>query len=82
MPNGNGYWCLPSSKRWWRPLKPFFPPCFSRRGGIIHGGITIKKRKETIDKFQDRAYCPFLVLSLRAGGTGLNLTRANHVIHF
>ncbi len=42
----------------------------------------LKKGQEAIEQFQHRAYLPFMVLSLKAGGVGLNLTRANHVIHF
>jgi non-specific serine/threonine protein kinase len=42
----------------------------------------VAKRKQLIDKFQGESYCPFMVLSLKAGGVGLNLTRANHVVHF
>jgi len=38
--------------------------------------------KKTIGQFQGSAYVPFMVLSLKAGGVGLNLTEANHVIHF
>jgi len=64
------------------PIQAFLSTVFQQEGGIIHGSINIKKRKEAIDKFQGKAYCPFMVLSLKAGGTGLNLTRANHVIHF
>jgi SNF2 family DNA or RNA helicase len=50
---------------------------------FLHGGTSMKKRNEMIDKFQDPAssYRVFL-LSLRAGGFGLNLTKANHVFHF
>jgi len=64
------------------PIQAFLSTVFQQEGGIIHGSINIKKRKEAIDKFQGKAYCPFMVLSLKAGGIGLNLTRANHVIHF
>ena len=64
------------------PLHAFLSDLFRQEGGIIHGGIPVKKRKEVIEKFQGKAYCPFMVLSLKAGGTGLNLTRATHVIHF
>lgn len=35
-----------------------------------------------VEDFQGEAYVPFIVLSVKAGGTGLNLTKANHVIHF
>ncbi len=64
------------------PIQAFLTDLFQQEGGILHGGIPINKRKETIEKFQSKAYCPFMVLSLKAGGTGLNLTRATHVIHF
>ncbi len=48
---------------------------------FLHGGVPKAKRDEMIEKFQDGKHSVF-VLSLKAGGTGLNLTEANHVIHF
>jgi non-specific serine/threonine protein kinase len=42
----------------------------------------VKKRTELVATFNAPEYTPFMVLSLKAGGTGLNLTGANHVIHF
>ena len=42
----------------------------------------MKKRRELVDRFQEDEDIPFFVLSLKAGGTGLNLTAASHVIHF
>jgi non-specific serine/threonine protein kinase len=48
---------------------------------VIHGGTTPKKRGEIVEQFNSE-YIPFMVLSLKAGGIGLNLTAANHVIHF
>ena len=51
-------------------------------GLILHGGTAVKKRKTLVDCFQSNAYVPFMILSLKAGGVGLNLTAANHVIHF
>lgn len=55
----------------------------SELGYIIHGGIPAKKRTEIVEKFNDEnTYVPYIVLSLKAAGTGLNLTAANHVIHF
>ena len=65
-----------------RPLKTFLDGVFGREGLILHGGTAVAKRKGLIDNFQSSAYIPFLVLSLKAGGVGLNLTAANHVIHF
>jgi len=65
-----------------RPLQLFLQTIFGHEGLVLHGGTPVKKRKEIIAKFQAAQYLPFLVLSLKAGGVGLNLTAANHVIHF
>ena len=63
-------------------LANFLKNIFNKDGVIIHGSVSVKKRKEQIDRFQSDNYVPFMVLSLKAGGVGLNLTKANHVIHF
>ena len=42
----------------------------------------MKCRQEMVEEFNGEEYVPFMVLSVKAGGTGLNLTGANHVIHF
>jgi SNF2 family DNA or RNA helicase len=55
---------------------------FGRSGLIMHGATAIKKRKSIVEKFQHEDGPPFFILSLKAGGTGLNLTAASHVIHF
>jgi non-specific serine/threonine protein kinase len=49
---------------------------------VLHGGTPVKKRSELVAKFNSDEYVPYIVLSLKAGGVGLNLTAANHVIHF
>ena len=64
------------------PIAKFLETVFHHKGCIIHGSLGVKKRKQAIDQFQKKDYVPFMVLSLKAGGVGLNLTRANHVIHF
>jgi len=64
------------------PLKAFLNGIFGANGLLLHGGTSVGKRKEIIEQFQGSQYIPFLVLSLKAGGVGLNLTEANHVIHF
>ena len=64
------------------PIAKFLETIFHHKGCIIHGSINVKKRKLVIEQFQEKEYLPFMVLSLKAGGVGLNLTRANHVIHF
>jgi non-specific serine/threonine protein kinase len=55
---------------------------FGREGLILHGETAIKKRAELVESFQQEQGPPFFILSLKAGGTGLTLTRASHVIHF
>jgi len=64
------------------PLNNFLETIFNRRGLVFHGSVPVGKRKNIIDQFQSDVYYPFIILSLKAGGVGLNLTRANHVIHF
>jgi len=50
---------------------------------FLHGGTPRKRRDEMVERFQNDADAPrIFILSLKAGGTGLNLTRANHVFHF
>ncbi|MSR41419.1 MAG: DEAD/DEAH box helicase [Phycisphaerales bacterium] len=50
---------------------------------FLHGGTPQAKRDQLVDRFQSNdPACPFFVLSLKAGGVGLNLTAANHVFHF
>ncbi|MDI3098283.1 SNF2-related protein [Streptomyces sp. AN-3] len=48
---------------------------------LLHGGTPVPERERMVDRFQSGAV-PVLVLSLKAAGTGLNLTRAGHVVHF
>lgn len=64
------------------PIEQALGLTFGRPGLALHGGTAVGKRKELVSKFQDDARIPFFVLSLKAGGTGLNLTAASHVIHF
>ncbi|WP_430378546.1 SNF2-related protein [Streptomyces sp. B1-3] len=48
---------------------------------LLHGGTPVPERERMVDRFQSGSI-PVLVLSLKAAGTGLNLTRAGHVVHF
>jgi non-specific serine/threonine protein kinase len=64
------------------PLAGFLSGVFGRSGLVLHGGTPVKKRQELVESFQGNDRVPFMVLSLKAGGTGLNLTAASHVIHF
>ena len=63
-------------------LDKFLSEIFHCKGGVIHGGVSVNERSELVSRFQGEEYMPYMVLSVRAGGTGLNLTKANHVIHF
>jgi non-specific serine/threonine protein kinase len=64
------------------PLAGYLGQVFGRAGLVLHGGTAVKHRKAIVDQFQRDDGPPFFVLSLKAGGTGLNLTAASHVIHF
>ena len=64
------------------PLAQLLAKQFERPGLILHGGTPVKQRQRLVDEFQHPDGPPFFVLSLKAGGTGLNLTAASHVVHF
>jgi non-specific serine/threonine protein kinase len=64
------------------PLAVFLASLFGRTGLILHGGTPVARRRALVEQFQKDGGPPFFVLSLKAGGTGLNLTAASHVIHF
>ncbi len=65
------------------PLDECLKKLFGRDGLVIHGGVTPSQRSKMVARFNSTDdYIPYMVLSLKAGGVGLNLTGANHVIHF
>ena len=64
------------------PLHAFLTSIFKRPGLILHGGTPVKERQKLVDQFQAPHGPPFFLLSVKAGGTGLTLTAASHVIHF
>ena len=55
---------------------------FGFPGLVLHGGTAVKKRKDMVQSFQEDENIPYFILSLKAGGSGLNLTAASHVVHF
>ena len=56
---------------------------FGKEALFLHGGVSRRQRDRMVERFQDtRNGPPVFILSLRAGGTGLNLTAANHVFHY
>jgi SNF2 family DNA or RNA helicase len=64
------------------PLAAFLGSVFERPGLVLHGATDVKKRKDLVRRFQEDEAVGFFVLSLKAGGSGLNLTAASHVVHF
>jgi non-specific serine/threonine protein kinase len=65
-----------------RPLADFLERVFGRRGLVLHGETAVAKRESLVRSFQEDETVPFFVISLKAGGFGLNLTAASHVVHF
>jgi superfamily II DNA or RNA helicase len=63
------------------PLADFLETVFGRRGLVLHGETAVAKRQSLVQMFQDDETVPYFVISLKAGGFGLNLTAASHVIH-
>jgi len=64
-------------------LADYLPRAFGAGTQFLHGGTPAKTRDQMVKRFQDDEHAPpVFILSLKAGGTGLNLTRASHVFHF
>ncbi|NEP13470.1 MAG: DEAD/DEAH box helicase [Symploca sp. SIO2C1] len=67
---------------WGKLIKPYLEKQFGGEVLFLYGATRKKQREEMVDRFQQDPEGPrILILSLKAGGTGLNLTRANHVFH-
>jgi len=64
------------------PLATFLAGLFGRAGLVLHGTTPVRARGGLVRRFQDDPMVPFFVLSVKAGGAGLNLTAASHVVHF
>ncbi len=74
--------CFTQFTEWGGAMAPYL----GRRFGVdvpwLHGGLPRRTRDELVARFQDPEGPPVFVVSLKAGGTGLNLTAASHVLHF
>jgi SNF2 family DNA or RNA helicase len=64
------------------PLLAFLGEVFHRPGLVLHGGTPVAQRRKLVESFQREDGPPFFVLTVKAGGSGLNLTQAAQVIHF
>jgi non-specific serine/threonine protein kinase len=65
-----------------QPLADFLVGVFGRPGLVLHGGTPVGKRQHLVREFQQDDGPPYFVVSVKAGGSGLNLTAASHVVHF
>ena len=63
-------------------LRQWIGEHFASEPAFLHGGVTRKRRDAMVSRFQEHPYERVLLLSLKAGGTGLNLTAASQVIHY
>jgi SNF2 family DNA or RNA helicase len=66
---------------WGDLLTPYLSERLDIEALWLHGGVPRKRRDSMVEQFQSDAGPPLMLISLRAGGTGLNLTKASHVIH-
>jgi non-specific serine/threonine protein kinase len=64
------------------PIAAFLGSVFGRPGLVLHGQTPVGRRQALVRQFQEDERAPFFVISLKAGGAGLNLTAASHVVHF
>jgi SNF2 family DNA or RNA helicase len=63
-------------------LSEFLSDIFHDRGLVMNGKTPVRLRQDIIKEFNSDRYVPYIVLSVKTGGVGINLTAANHVIHF
>jgi SNF2 family DNA or RNA helicase len=65
-----------------KPLERFIEERFGEKPMFYHGGCSVNQRQEMVSRFQNNRADKIFLLSLKAAGTGLNLTAASHVIHY
>jgi SNF2 family DNA or RNA helicase len=73
--------CFTQYAEFGRMLQPYLAARLGCEVAFLHGGVPKKRRDEMVRSFQDQTDPAVFLLSLKAGGTGLNLTAASHVIH-
>jgi len=81
LAEGDRVLCFTQFTEFAEMLLPHLAARFRQDVAYLHGGTPKSRRDELVQRFQSDAGPPIFLLSLRAGGTGLNLTAANHVIH-
>jgi SNF2 family DNA or RNA helicase len=83
LAEGDRVLCFTQFAEWGHLLQPYLARRFGTEPLWLHGGVSRKKRDDLVERFQGPKATapPILLVSLKAGGTGLNLTAASHVIH-
>ena len=83
LAEGDRVLCFTQFAEWGHLLQPYLARRFGTEPLWLHGGVSRKKRDDMVERFQGPKATgpPILLVSLKAGGTGLNLTAASHVIH-
>jgi len=81
LAEGDKVLCFTQFTEYAEMLLPHLAACLDTDVAYLHGGTPKKRRDEIVTRFQSDEGPPIFLLSLKAGGTGLNLTAANHVIH-
>jgi SNF2 family DNA or RNA helicase len=81
LDEGDRVLCFTQFTEFGHMLVPHLSARFDTDIAFLHGGTSKKRRDEMVARFQAGEGPPVLVLSLKAGGTGLTLTAANHVVH-
>ncbi|MGH3516583.1 MAG: SNF2-related protein [Haloechinothrix sp.] len=81
LAEGDKVLCFTQFTEFAEMLLPHLAARFGTDVAYLHGGTPKKRRDELVERFQSEDGPPIFLLSLKAGGTGLNLTAANHVIH-
>lgn len=82
LAEGDKALCFTQFAEWGHLVKPFLQERFGHEVPFLHGGTSRKARDDMVAQFQEASGPPLLLIALKAGGTGLNLTAATHVIHF
>jgi len=73
--------CFTQFRAWGDLLAPYLQRRFGTEPLWLHGGVRRPARDEMVRRFEDPQGPQLFLISLKAGGTGLNLTAASHVIH-
>lgn len=81
LAEGDRVLCFTQYTEFAEMLVPHLAARFGQDVAYLHGGTPKKRRDELVEQFQSRSGPAVFILSLKAGGTGLNLTAANHVVH-